>query len=128
VSGGELVRREEVGELVGRLSDERLDRAERGRLLGRLTLLLASGARAAGARAALSGRWLADVMTEVAPHVPVRDLPTLREHHGHLSRDALAESLVRTASMSTAGVGAAGGALTAAQYAAPPSLLAARCR
>ena len=122
---GELVRREEVGELVGRLSDDGLDRLERGRLLGRLTGLLASGARAAGARAAVSGRWLADLVADVAPHVPVRDLPTLREHHGHLSRDALAESLVRTASIATAGVGAAGGALTAAQYAAPPTLLAA---
>jgi hypothetical protein len=122
---GELVRREQVGELVGRLSDDSLDRAERGRLLGRLTGLLAGGARAAGTRAALSGRWLADVVTDVAPHVPVRDLATLRAHHGGLSRDALAESLVRSASMATAGVGAAGGGLAAVQHAAPPTLLVA---
>ena len=122
---GELVRREEVGELLGQLSDDALDRRERGRLLARLTGLLASGARAAGARAAVSGRWLSDVVTDLAPHVPVRDLPTLRAHHGGLSRDALAESLVRTASMATAGVGATGGALAAAQHAAPPALLAA---
>ena len=123
--GGELVRREEVGEVVGRLSEGGLDRGERGRLLRQLTRLLAGGAREAGARAALTGRWLADVVADVAPHVPVRDLATLRAHHDGLAGDALAEALVRTAALSTAGVGAAGGALAAVQHAAPPTLLAA---
>ena len=123
--GGELVPREEVGELVGRLSDRDLDARERGRLLARLTGLLASGFRSAGARAALSGRWLVDLVDEVAPHVPVRDLLTLRSHHGGLSGDELAAALVRSATFATAGVGAAGGALAALQHAAPPTLLAA---
>lgn len=122
---GELVRREEVGEVVGRLSEPGLDRSQRGRLLAQLTRLLASGARAAGARATLTGRWLGDVVAEVTPHVPVRDLATLRSHHDGLSGDALAEALVRSASIATAGVGAAGGALAAVQHAAPPTLLAA---
>lgn len=125
MSGGDLVRREEVGEIVGRLAERGLDVAERGRLLARLTGLLAGGARAAGARATVSGRWLADVVAAVAPHVPVRDLATLRAHHGHLSGDDLAGSLVRAAALATAGVGAAGGALAAVQHAAPPTLLAA---
>lgn len=122
---GELARREEVGELVGRLSDRDLDVRERGRLLARLTGLLGDGFRTVGARAALSGRWLAELVDEVAPHVPVRDLPTLRSHHGGLSGDELAASLVRSATLATAGVGAAGGALAAVQHAAPPTLLAA---
>lgn len=122
---GELVRREEVAELVGRLSERNLDAAERGRLLTRLTGLLAGGLRAAGTRATLSGRWLADLVTDVAPYVPVRDLPTLRAHHGGLSGEALAESLIRSATRATAGVSAAGGALAAVQHAAPPSLLVA---
>ena len=122
---GELVRREEVGELLGQLSEDGLDRRERGRLLARLTGVLASGARSAGARAAVSGRWLSEVVTDLAPHVPVRDLPTLRAHHGDLSPDDLAESLVRAASMATAGIGATGGALASIQHAAPPTLLAA---
>ena len=125
MSGGELVRREEVGELVGRLSERDLDTAERGRLLARLTGLLAGGLRSAGARAAVSGRWLADLVDSVAPHIPVRDLPTLRTHHGGLSGDELAAALVRAATLATAGVGAAGGALAAVQHAAPPTLLAA---
>ncbi|MBW3639561.1 MAG: hypothetical protein KY451_06920 [Actinobacteria bacterium] len=120
---GELVRREEVGELVGRLSGDQVDSRERGRLLAQLTALLAGGFRAAGARATLSGRWLADVVSDIAPHIPVRDLDTLRLHHGGLSGDALAEALVRQASRATAGVGAAGGTLAAVQHAAPPTLL-----
>ncbi len=122
---GELVPREEVGELVGRLSERDLDARDRGRLLARLTGLLAGRFRAAGARAALSGRWLADLVDEVAPHVPVRDLLTLRSHHGGLSGDELAAVLVRSAMLATAGVGAAGGAMAAVQHAAPPTLLAA---
>lgn len=127
---GELVRREQVAEVVGRLAEDGLDRTTRGRLLTRLTRLLAGGAREAGLRASLSGRWLTDVVADLAPHIPVRDLAVLREHHrgadGVLPDDVqLAEALVRTASLATAGIGAAGGALAAAQHAAPPTLLVA---
>ena len=121
--GGELVRREQVGEVVGRLADGALGGRERGRLLAQLSALLAGGVRAAGARAALTGRYLADVVADLAPHVPVRDLPTLREHHGGLTGEALAEALLRQAAMATAGVGAAGGALAAVQHTAPASLV-----
>lgn len=120
---GELVRREEVGALVARLSEADLDAAERGRLLARLSGLLAGGVRAVGSRAALSGRWLGDLVAEIAPHVPVRDLETLRPHHGGLTGDELAESVVRSAARATAGIGAAGGALATVQHAAPPSLV-----
>ena len=125
LTGGELARREELGELLGRLSDDALDTGERRRLITRLVALLPATARAAGGRALLPGRWLADTVADVAPHLPVRDLLTLRTHHGGLSGDALAQSLVRSASRATAAVGAAGGVLAAAQHAAPPTLLAA---
>jgi hypothetical protein len=122
---GELTRRDDVGDLVARLSDDELDRRERGRLLFRLGGLLATGARLAGARAALSGKWLAEAVADVAPHVPVRDLLTLRQHHGGRSGDDLAEALVSAAARTTAAIGAAGGALASAEMAAPPALLAA---
>ena len=125
---GELVRRDdgELHKLVARLSDDqRLGVRERGRLIVQLAGLLAAGARAAGARAALTGAWLAEAVTDVAPHVPVRDLLTLRQHHGGLSGEALAEALVTAAARSTALVGAAGGALASAELVAPPTLLAA---
>ena len=122
---GELARRDEVGDLVARLSGADLDRRERGRLLLRLSGLLTWGARVAGARAAVSGRWLSQAVTDIAPHIPVRDLLTLRQHHGGLSGDELAEALVTTAARTTAAIGAAGGALASAEMAAPPALLAA---
>jgi hypothetical protein len=125
LTGGELERREELGELLGRLSDDALDKGERRRLIARLIAVLPSTARAAGGRVLRPGSWLAEVVADVAPHLPVRDLATLRDHHGGLSGDALAESLVASAARSTAAVGAAAGVLAAAQHAAPPTLLAA---
>lgn len=116
----------EIGELVGRLSgEEEMDRETRGRLLGRLARLLTASARRAGTGGLASGRWLADIVTQVAPHVPVRDLETLRRHHHGLQGEQLADSLVRAASLSTAAVGAAGGALAAVEFVAPPLLLTA---
>ena len=123
---GELDGRAPLGELVGRLSGEQVSGAQRRGLLLDLVRLLGSGARAAGARAVLSGRWLADTVTDdVAPRLPVRDLLTLREHHGGLSGEELAEALVSAAAKVTAALGAAAGALAAVELAAPPTLLAA---
>lgn len=122
---GEVVPRVEVGEIIDSLSADGVGGLERGRLLGRLAAALLDGARAAGARAALTGSTLVTAVAELAPHVQVRDLATLREHHGGLTGDPLAEALVAAASRVTAGIGAAGGALAAAQLAAPPTMLAA---
>lgn len=121
-------RHAELADVVGRLvRDEpghQVDDGDRGRLLARLTRLLGGSAREAGPRAVLSGGWLAGLVDEIAPRLPVRDLGTLRTHHGGLTGDELAHSLVRTASRTTAAVGAAGGALASVQFAAPPTLLA----
>ena len=127
---GELVRRDQVAQVVAQLSEGGLDRATRGRLLGQLSRLLAGGAREAGAQATLTGRWLTDVVADLAPQVAVRDLAALRHHHLAAdgtppTTDELAEALVRIASLATAGIGAAGGALAAVQHAAPPTLLVA---
>jgi hypothetical protein len=67
----------EMAELVGRLSEEDMDRETRGRLLGRIVRLTAASARRAGAAGVGRGRWLTDTVMEIAPHVPVRDLETL---------------------------------------------------
>jgi hypothetical protein len=111
--------------LLARLADETADDRERVRLLGRLTRLLAGSARVTGATGVLSGRWLVDLVGDVAPHLPVRNHDTLRSHHAGLTGDELAEALVRAAARTTGAVGAAGGALAALQAAAPPALLAA---
>ncbi|MGB8651975.1 MAG: hypothetical protein WCD35_15085 [Mycobacteriales bacterium] len=121
----DLVRRE-VGELLGRLTADDVSTRERGSLLVALARALGRAARDTGSRVVVPGRLLADFLSdEVAPHLPVRDLLTLRDHHGGLSGDQLAESLIATAARVTAGVGAAAGALIGAEMVAPPALLTA---
>jgi len=115
--------RDSVTGVVARLADERLDRAERGRLIGRLIPMLGGSARRAGLGAVTGGRWLADLLVELAPHLPARDLATLREHHEGRSGDELAAALIQSASRASAAVGAAGGILAAVEFAAPPALL-----
>ncbi|MGJ6968106.1 hypothetical protein ACSDR0_39980 [Streptosporangium sp. G11] len=123
-AGGESDR--EVAEIVGRLAEPGdMDGAERRRLLGRLTKSLARGAQRAKASGESRGRWLTDVFMAVAPRIPIRDLRTLSEHHHGLTSEALADDLVRTATKGTMTVGAIGGAVAAAEFAAPPLLLSA---
>ncbi|MBW8482164.1 hypothetical protein K1Y72_07285 [Actinomadura sp. PM05-2] len=113
---------------MGRLSaaaDDDMDRETRGRLLGRLARLLGQSARRAGASGFARGRWLADLLLAAAPHIPIRDLETLSAHHHGLTGEALADSVVKVASNATTAVGAAGGALAAVEFAAPPMLLTA---
>lgn len=118
---------DEVGRLVERLTgDEQMGRAERGRLLGRLSAVLTSSARGAGAKGLAGGRWLTDVfVNQVAPRISVRDARTLRRHHHELGGEALADALVSSATNVTTAVGAAGGGLSAVEFAAPPLLLSA---
>jgi hypothetical protein len=92
--------------------------------LGALTRMTASSMRAAGAAAVASGRWLVDALVATAPHLPIRDLTTLEEHHSGLSGPALAGELVRNASRATAAIGAATGALAGAEELSPPTWLA----
>ncbi|MEO5875848.1 MAG: hypothetical protein ABIS86_02840 [Streptosporangiaceae bacterium] len=116
----------EIGDLIGRLSgEEDLDRETRGRLLGRLARLLAASGRQAGVRGLAGGRWLADVLMDVAPRIPIRDLETLRQHHPGMSMELIGDELVRNAVNATTAVGALGGALAAVEFAAPPLLLTA---
>jgi hypothetical protein len=106
---------DDLPEVVARLAgDEDLDRSTRASLLARAALALGR-----------PGRKLVDVVTEVAPHLPVRDLATLRRHYGGLSGEELAAALIGTAARSTAAIGAAGGLLSTAEIAAPPLLLSA---
>ncbi len=127
--GAELVPadRAEVGELVARLAtEEKADEESRSRLLGRLSAALVRSARAAGAKSLAGGRWLTDLFTEeIAPRIPIRDRETLIRHHRGLQGEDLADALERVAVNTTTAAGAAGGALAAVQFTAPPLLLSA---
>ena len=125
---GDQPRESAVGGLVSRWVDAPLaGRAptapEQGRELGRLVRALADSGRSAGRASVLGGGWLADLLLDVAPRLRVRDLATLQRHHPGLEPDDLAEVLVAGAAKASGAVGAAGGALAAVQFTAPPTLL-----
>ncbi|GAB3872826.1 hypothetical protein ACFPIJ_01830 [Dactylosporangium cerinum] len=116
----------ELSSAVAALTDEGVEQKERRRLLGRLVRL---EIRQRGVKDLFRPKkalnWVTDSVTSVAPHIPVRDLDTLIQHHGGLEGDALAERLVRNAARVTAGIGAAGGGVAAVEWAVTPSLLSA---
>jgi len=118
---------DEPGDLPGvvvRLIDGTpLDARARASLLRRLSVGMAASARAAGAIAVGSGRWLTDMVVDFAPHVPIRDATTLRAHHDGKFGDELASALIDNAARATAAVGAAGGVISSLEFAAPPLLL-----
>jgi hypothetical protein len=127
--GGDDRDAEQVEAAVVRLTEPDLEDAERRRLLRRIVDTAGSGTRTGvrrfllGPKAAL--QWVLDTLVEIAPHLPARDLETLRRHHDGKTGDLLAEALVRNASRVTMGIGAAGGGLAAVQWVAPPALLTA---
>jgi hypothetical protein len=114
-----------LGKTVAELTADDVEPGQRKRLLGRMV----SQVRARGVgdlfKPKVALRWMTDAISDIAPHVPVRDLETLRRHHEGLDGEALAERLVRNASRATAGVGAAGGGVAAVEWAAAPTLLSA---
>lgn len=116
----------ELSAAVAALTDEDLDRSARARLLGRM---VRQEVRDRGIKDLLKPkaavRWVIDAVVDAAPHIPIRDLATLRQHYDGLDGDALAERLVRNAARVTAGIGAAGGGVAAIEWIATPTLLTA---
>src|SRR5690606_7943062 len=84
---------------------------------------LAASARRAGRGAVASGRWLAETVLDVAPRLPVRDAETLSAHHGGLTGDELARSVVRAAGRVSGGIAATTGGLVTAQQVSVAGLL-----
>ena len=76
----------------------------------------------AGARS--PGALLGDLLSAVAPRLPIRDGDSLRRAFPGASDEEIARALVGRAALVTAGIGAAVGGLSAAQWFAPASLLA----
>jgi len=115
----------EIGATVAALTADDIEPAARRHLLARLVGDIRRRGLGQLFRPRAALRWMADVVADVAPHVPVRDLATLRRHYDGLEGDALAERLVRNAARATAGIGAAGGGVAAVEWAATPTLLSA---
>jgi hypothetical protein len=116
-----LTRDEDAGDAGGSTGQPGTDGGTRRHII-RLVGALAANAKTAGLLAVTGGRWLADLVVDIAPQLQIRDLETLRTAHDGRVGDQLAEALVRSASRRTAAVGAAGGAIAAAEMVAPPAL------
>ncbi len=109
----------EVGTALERLTDPAADLRARAGALRALTSELVRSGRGAGRPA----RWLADALLDLAPRLTVRDYDTLQRAHPGLDREELADALVATAAKLTSAIGAAGGAVAAVEWVAPPALL-----
>jgi hypothetical protein len=96
---------------------------EWGTMMRQLGAAMAVSSQKAGVAAVASGRWLADVVVDAAPRIPVRDIATLERQHPGLSREELADVLVTGAVRGTMAVGVAGGALTGIQWTLPVSMV-----
>jgi hypothetical protein len=115
----------DLGKTVAALTADDIEPAGRRRLLGRLVDDVRRRGLGQVFRPKAAVRWMADVIGDIAPHVPVRDLETLRAHFDGLDGEELAERLIRNAARSTAGVGAAGGGVASLQWTVTPTLLSA---
>lgn len=116
---------EELGRTVAALSADGIEPAQRRRLLRRLVDQFRSRGVADLFKPRGALRWMTDAVSDIAPHIPIRDRQTLRAHFNGLDGDLLAERLIRNAARATAGVGAAGGGVAAVEWAAAPTLLSA---
>ena len=122
---------DEIAELVARAAAPESrragdqDRRSRQQALAALIPALTRSAKASGIRAVAAGRWLTDLIIELAPRIAVRDAQTLRRQHPGQSDTEIAERLIRQATRATAGLGAAAGGLAAMEFLNPPMLLAA---
>jgi hypothetical protein len=108
-----------------------------GGVLSDVVSAVAGAARSAGGRdgtrpgssARGAGRWapggvLTDLLDAAAPALPIRDRVRLQAAHPGATEQEIADALVARAARLTGAVGAATGGLAAAQWFAPPSLVA----
>jgi hypothetical protein len=115
----------DLGATVAALTADDIEPAGRRRLLARLVGDIRRTGISQLFRPKAAMRWMADTVGQIAPHVPVRDLATLRSHFPDLDDEQIAERLIRNAARATAGVGAAGGGVASLEWAAAPTLLSA---
>jgi len=115
----------EIGATVAALTADDLEPAGRRKLLGRLVTDVRRRGLGQLFKPKAALRWMTDVVGDIAPHVPIRDLNTLHAHFDGMDGDDLADRLVRNAARSTAGIGAAGGGVASIEWVAPPTLLSA---
>jgi hypothetical protein len=91
--------------------------------LASLTAALGRSARSAGTGAVASGQWLAQTVVDLGGQLPVRSPEALRARYGIVIGDGLDEALIKSAGRVSASIGAAAGAMVAAEELLPPAWL-----
>jgi hypothetical protein len=84
----------------------------------------AAGKNAGDTAGRSPGAFLGDLLAAAGPRLTIRDAARLRQAHPGATDDEIAQALVARAGRLTAAIGAATGGLSAAQWLAPPSLIA----
>src|SRR4051812_17496905 len=110
----------DLGKTVAALTADDLEPASRRELLGHLVGDIRRRGLGQLFRPKAALRWMAEGVTDIAPHVPARARATLHRHFPGLDEDELAERLIRNAARSTAGIGAVGGGVAAVEWVAAP--------
>src|SRR5262245_6845550 len=98
-----------MGDALARLTESELDSTERRRALGQLAAAIRRRGFKDVFRPKAAMAWIADTVVEIAPRIPVRDLPTLRAHFPGLNDMEIATRLARNAARTSAAIGAIGG-------------------
>lgn len=113
-----------AGELIAVGPGDSARPVELAAWLRRVAVALARSARDAGVRSVAGGRWLAGVLSDAAPRLPIRTRAALLASYPGRSDDEIADAVILAATRTTGAIGAAAGVLSAAEFAAPPALLA----
>ena len=91
-----------VAEAVVALSDADLPTSERRKAIGKI----AAGLRHRGFKDVFKPKaameWISETVVDIAPRIPLRDLPTLYAQHPGMNANQIADRLVRNAGRSTA--------------------------
>src|SRR3954470_17624528 len=93
---------DELGKTVAALTADDIEPAQRREHILRLVEHVRRRGIGRLFRPKAAMTWIADtVVNDIAPHIPVRDLDTLRRHFDGLEGDELAERLIRNAANAT---------------------------
>lgn len=110
---------------VARLAEPDLPAAEKRRALAEIAAALRKRGFKDVLRPKAAMTWIAEAVVDLAPRIPVRSAPRLREHFPGLTDEQIADRLIRNAARTSAGIGVVGGGVASIQWAAPPTLLTA---
>lgn len=108
---------DELATLISKAATGQIDKD----LMKRLVKVMRKSMKISRKGVTISGQGIADLLTKVAPRIPVGNAATLSEKSGGLRGESLAAHQIKKASRQSAAVGAVIGGAASAQVFAPPT-------